>query len=172
MPVACRVRAKPASVNWTGRLPRSTRGKPTSRSSAATCWLTADCVRASASAAAENEPRVATSAKARSRRTSSISATYRGVAIVIATDAGRCDARPVGPANHQEELMPLINVKLIEDVFTPDQKHQIVERLTDAMVSIEGENMRSVTWVIVEEVTSGDWDIGGQPLRTEDVKAL
>ena len=68
--------------------------------------------------------------------------------------------------------MPLINVKLIEDVFTSEQKGQIVERLTDAMVSIEGESMRGVTWVIVEEVQSGDWGIGGKPLRTEDVKAL
>jgi 4-oxalocrotonate tautomerase len=68
--------------------------------------------------------------------------------------------------------MPLINVKLIEDVFTSEQKGQIVERLTDAMVSIEGENMRSVTWVVVEEVHSGDWGIGGQQLRTDDVKAL
>jgi len=68
--------------------------------------------------------------------------------------------------------MPLINVKLIEDVFTPDQKREIVERLTDAMVSIEGENMRSVTWVVVEEVHSGDWGIGGTPLTTEDVKIL
>jgi 4-oxalocrotonate tautomerase len=68
--------------------------------------------------------------------------------------------------------MPLINVKLIENVFTPDQKRDIVERLTDAMVSIEGENMRSVTWVVVEEVLSGDWGIGGTPLTTEDVKAL
>jgi 4-oxalocrotonate tautomerase family enzyme len=50
--------------------------------------------------------------------------------------------------------MPLINVKLIEDVFTPEQKGQIVERLTDAMVSIGGENMRGVTWVIVEEATA------------------
>jgi 4-oxalocrotonate tautomerase len=40
------------------------------------------------------------------------------------------------------------------------------------MVSIEGENMRPVTWVVVEEVASGDWGIGGKPLRTEDVKAL
>ena len=53
--------------------------------------------------------------------------------------------------------MPLINVKLIEDVFTSEQKGQIVERLTDAMVSIEGENMRGVSWVVVEEVQSGDW---------------
>ena len=68
--------------------------------------------------------------------------------------------------------MPLINVKLIEDVFTSEQKGQIVERLTDAMVSIEGENMRSVTWVVVEEVASGDWGIGGQPLTTQAVQAL
>jgi len=68
--------------------------------------------------------------------------------------------------------VPLINVKLIENVFTPDQKREVVERLTDAMVSIEGENMRSVTWVVVEEVQSGDWGIGGTPLTTEDVKTL
>ena len=68
--------------------------------------------------------------------------------------------------------MPFINVKLIEDVFTPDQKQEIVQRLTDTMVSIEGENMRSVTWVVVEEVASGDWGIGGKCLTTADVKAL
>ena len=68
--------------------------------------------------------------------------------------------------------MPLINVKLIEDVFTPEQKQEIVETLTDAMVSIEGENMRQVTWVIVEEVKSGDWGIGGNALTTEAVKEL
>ena len=68
--------------------------------------------------------------------------------------------------------MPLINVKLIEDVFTPDQKREIVERLTDAMVSIEGENMRPVTWVVVEEVKSGDWGIGGNVLTTDAVRAL
>ena len=68
--------------------------------------------------------------------------------------------------------MPLINVKLIENVFSPQERREIVDKLTDAMVSIEGENMRGVTWVIVEEVKSGDWAIGGNPLTTEDVKAL
>lgn len=68
--------------------------------------------------------------------------------------------------------MPFVNVKLIEGVFSDTQKQQIVEKLTDAMVSIEGENMRQVTWVVVEEVKSGDWAIGGKPLSTEDVKAL
>ena len=68
--------------------------------------------------------------------------------------------------------MPIINVTLIKDVFSPEQKREIIERLTDAMVSIEGENMRPVTWVVVEEVASGDMGVGGNPLSTEDVKAL
>lgn len=68
--------------------------------------------------------------------------------------------------------MPLINVKLIEGVFDQGQKREMVTRLTDAMVEIEGENMRPVTWVVVEEVASGQWGIGGNPLTTADVKAL
>jgi len=68
--------------------------------------------------------------------------------------------------------MPLVNVKLIEGVFDAEQKQRIVRDLTEAIVEIEGENMRPVTWVIVEEVTSGEWGIGGNPLSTADVKAL
>lgn len=72
----------------------------------------------------------------------------------------------------QEDDMPFVNVKVIEGVFSPQQKGEIVESLTEAMVSIEGENMRGVTWVVVEEVQSGDWGIGGKALTTADVKAL
>jgi 4-oxalocrotonate tautomerase len=68
--------------------------------------------------------------------------------------------------------VPLIEVKLINEVFSSDEKRRIIERLTDAMVEIEGETMRGVTWVTIEEVASGDWGIGGKPLTTEDVKAL
>jgi 4-oxalocrotonate tautomerase len=68
--------------------------------------------------------------------------------------------------------MPLIQVKLIENVFTEAQKRQMIRKLTDAMVAIEGENMRSVTWVVVEEVKSGDWGIGGMPLTTSQVQDL
>ena len=68
--------------------------------------------------------------------------------------------------------MPLVTVKLIEDVFTPAQKREMIHKLTEAMVSIEGENMRSVTSVIIEEVKSGDWGIGGRPLTSAGVKAL
>jgi len=68
--------------------------------------------------------------------------------------------------------MPFINVKVIEGVFTSEQKAQVAERLTDAMVSVEGENMRSVTWCVIDEVKSGDWAIGGQRLTTEAVHEL
>ena len=68
--------------------------------------------------------------------------------------------------------MPFVNVKVIEGVFTSGQKQDMVRRLTDTMVEIEGENMRPVTWVVVEEVKSGDWGIAGNPLSTDDVKAL
>ena len=68
--------------------------------------------------------------------------------------------------------MPLVNVKLIEGVFSKEQKQQMIKKITDAMVSVEGENMRAVTWVLLEEVKSGDWGIGGKGHTTEDVKAL
>ena len=68
--------------------------------------------------------------------------------------------------------MPLLNVKMIEGVFTPTQKKEMINKLTDTMVSIEGENMRPATVVVLEEVKSGDWGIGGKSLTTEDVKAL
>jgi 4-oxalocrotonate tautomerase len=66
----------------------------------------------------------------------------------------------------------MVNVKLIEGAFTDDQKREMVEKLTDAMVEIEGENMRGVTWVVIDEVKSGDWGLGGEPLMTEAVHAL
>jgi 4-oxalocrotonate tautomerase len=68
--------------------------------------------------------------------------------------------------------MPLINVRLIEGVFDDDEKAQMVEKLTDTMVEIEGENMRGVTWVVIDEVKSGDWGLGGQALTTDAVRSL
>jgi len=60
--------------------------------------------------------------------------------------------------------MPLIQVRVIKDVFSKEQKREIISKLTDAMVSIEGENMRKVTLCLVEEVESGDWGSVATPL--------
>ena len=67
---------------------------------------------------------------------------------------------------------PMVRINVIENVFTDEQKRQMIEKVTDAMVSIEGEAMRGVTWVLVEEVQEGNWGIGGQGLTSADVRRL
>jgi 4-oxalocrotonate tautomerase len=66
----------------------------------------------------------------------------------------------------------LIQVKLLEGVFTAPQKQEIIERLTDAMVEIQGENMRRTVWCVIDEVANGEWGIGGQAITSGDAKAL
>jgi 4-oxalocrotonate tautomerase len=68
--------------------------------------------------------------------------------------------------------MPLITVKVIENVFTPDQKAKIIEKLTEAMVAIEGESLREYTLVLIEDVKQGDWGVGGKMLTASDVHRL
>jgi 4-oxalocrotonate tautomerase len=60
----------------------------------------------------------------------------------------------------EEKAMPLPD----QGVFTPEQKSEMIHQPTETMVRIEGENLRPVTWVIVDEVNSGDWGIGGKGL--------
>ncbi len=68
--------------------------------------------------------------------------------------------------------MPLVTIDVIKDVFTPNQKRELIERVTEAMIAVEGEALRGVTWVRVQEFEQGDWAIGGKALSAEDVKAL
>jgi 4-oxalocrotonate tautomerase len=68
--------------------------------------------------------------------------------------------------------MPLVTIDVIKDVFTPNQKKAIIEKVTDALVSVEGEAMRGVTWVRIKEVEQGDWAIGGQLLTAAAVLSM
>ena len=68
--------------------------------------------------------------------------------------------------------MPLVDVQVIEGVFDEAQKQDMIKRVTDAMVAVEGENMRGVTWVRVQEVKSGQWGIGGTPLTADAVRKM
>jgi len=68
--------------------------------------------------------------------------------------------------------MPLVTIDVIKDVFTPAQKKEMIEKVTETMVGMEGENLRGVTWVRIHEVQEGDWGIGGQCLTAADVHAL
>jgi 4-oxalocrotonate tautomerase len=66
----------------------------------------------------------------------------------------------------------MVTIDVIKNVFTPQQKEQLIEKVTDAMVEIEGEAMRPVTWVRIKDFEGGDWAIGGKRLAAADVHAL
>jgi 4-oxalocrotonate tautomerase len=68
--------------------------------------------------------------------------------------------------------MPLVQVKAIEGVLTAEQKREIVHKVTDAVASVVGEALRPGIWVLVEEVSSGAWGVGGKPVTTDDVRSL
>jgi 4-oxalocrotonate tautomerase len=68
--------------------------------------------------------------------------------------------------------VPLVDIQLIKGVFTSEQKATMIQKVTDAMLSVEGEAMRPVTWVRVQEIESGEWAIGGNPLTASAVKAM
>ena len=68
--------------------------------------------------------------------------------------------------------MPLVTIDIIKDVFTADQKRDLIDRVTEAMVAVEGEGLRPVTWVRIMEVEERDWAIGGEPLSAGAVHGL
>jgi 4-oxalocrotonate tautomerase len=68
--------------------------------------------------------------------------------------------------------MPLVTIDVIKNVFTPSQKQDLIAKVTEAMIDVEGESMRPVTWVRINEIEQGDWAIGGKALKAADVHAL
>jgi 4-oxalocrotonate tautomerase len=68
--------------------------------------------------------------------------------------------------------MPLVTIDVIKDVFSPAKKQELIERVTDAMVEVEGEELRGVTWVRIVEIEQGDWAIGGQRLNAAAVHSM
>ena len=68
--------------------------------------------------------------------------------------------------------MPLVTIDVIKDVFSPEKKAELIEKVTEAMVAVEGEEMRPVTWVRIMEVEQGDWAIGGKRLTAAAVHGM
>ncbi|PZF72698.1 tautomerase family protein [Taibaiella soli] len=62
--------------------------------------------------------------------------------------------------------MPFVNVKLVDGVFSTEEKHALAAALTDVMVKFEGsEAFREVVWVLIEELHTDGWHIGGRPFE-------
>ena len=68
--------------------------------------------------------------------------------------------------------MPLVQIKGVSGYLSPEQKQSLIERVTEAVISVEGEGLRSVTWVLVEDVPSGSWGVGGKRVTTDDLRKM
>jgi len=65
--------------------------------------------------------------------------------------------------------MALVTIDVVKGVFTAGQKKDMIERVTEAMIAVEGEAMRHVTWVKLNEIDH--WAVGGQLLSAAAVHA-
>lgn len=68
--------------------------------------------------------------------------------------------------------MPLVQIKGVGGYLTLGQKQELIRRVTDAVVSVEGEGLRPVTWVLIEDVSPGAWGVGGRPVTDEDLRTM
>ncbi|PAL19855.1 4-oxalocrotonate tautomerase family protein [Sphingopyxis sp. GW247-27LB] len=68
--------------------------------------------------------------------------------------------------------MPLVQIKGVGGYLSLEQKQELIRRVTDAVVSVEGEGLRKVTWVTIEDVSPGAWGVGGQPVTADDLRAM
>jgi 4-oxalocrotonate tautomerase len=68
--------------------------------------------------------------------------------------------------------VPYINCRVMEGVLDEDQKAEIAERITETFASVVGEPVRGLTWVVIDDISSGQLTIGGRPITTEGVQEV
>jgi len=68
--------------------------------------------------------------------------------------------------------MPLVQIKGVGGYLTLEQKRDMIHKVTEAVLSVEGEGLRDVTWVTIEDVEPGAWGIGGQSVGLDDLRAM
>lgn len=68
--------------------------------------------------------------------------------------------------------MPLVQIKGVGGYLSADQKLDMIRRVTDAVLAVEGEGLRQVTWVTIEDVAAGSWGVGGRAVTADDLRAL
>lgn len=61
--------------------------------------------------------------------------------------------------------MPVITIRFIKDVVaTPEQKRELIVKMTDTFVGVLGDVVRPFTYCIIEETPVGEWGIAGVPM--------
>ena len=68
--------------------------------------------------------------------------------------------------------MPLVQIHVFKDELSKEQAEKLIAKVTDAVTEVTSEKLRDVTWVIIKEVESGHWGVGGNALGLDDVKKI
>ena len=68
--------------------------------------------------------------------------------------------------------MPLCTIKMFEGELTEAQAADLIRQVTEAIIPFVGEKLRGNTWVLIEEISSGSWGIGGKAFGLKDVRAI
>ncbi|MEW5962738.1 MAG: 4-oxalocrotonate tautomerase family protein [Pseudomonadota bacterium] len=68
--------------------------------------------------------------------------------------------------------MPLVQIKGVGRYLSSEQKAEMIRKVTDAVLAVEGEGLRQVTWVTIEDVEPRAWGVGGRPITADDLRAL
>lgn len=68
--------------------------------------------------------------------------------------------------------MPLVQIRGVKGYLSLEQKQELIRRVTEAVLSVEGEGLRQVTWVTIEDVDSGAWGVGGKPVTANDLHGM
>jgi 4-oxalocrotonate tautomerase len=67
--------------------------------------------------------------------------------------------------------MPYVNIKITKEGATPDQKAQLIKGVTQLLVDVLGKNPQT-TFVVIDEVETDNWGIGGETITVRKKKAL
>jgi 4-oxalocrotonate tautomerase len=57
--------------------------------------------------------------------------------------------------------MPFVNIKITKEGATPEQKAELIKGVTDLLVKVLNKNPRTAV-VVIEEVETDNWGIGGE----------
>jgi 4-oxalocrotonate tautomerase len=71
-----------------------------------------------------------------------------------------------------EGIMPLVQISVPAGSLTAEQKSELVARITDVCVEVEGiPAIRQATWIHINEVPDGGWGSAGKTFTIAEMRA-
>ena len=67
--------------------------------------------------------------------------------------------------------MPFVNIKITRDGATSDQKAELIRGVTDLLVKVLDKNP-ATTVVVIEEVDTDNWGIGGESITVRRQRGI